>query len=41
MNRGILLTIFYNVALLSPMTTDADVDRHNTVFAAFAEALAG
>ena len=41
LNRGILLTIFYNVALVSPETTAADIDRHNAVFAEFADALLG
>ena len=33
LNRGILLTPFHNMALLSPATTEADVDRHTEVFA--------
>ena len=33
LNRGILLTPFHNMALMSPATTDADVDRHTEVFA--------
>jgi glutamate-1-semialdehyde 2,1-aminomutase len=33
LNRGILLTPFHNMALLSPRHTDADVDRHTDVFA--------
>jgi glutamate-1-semialdehyde aminotransferase len=37
MNRGVLMTPFHNMALMSPATTDADVDRHT---AAFDEALA-
>jgi glutamate-1-semialdehyde 2,1-aminomutase len=32
MNRGILLTPFHNMALMSPATTAADVDRHTEVF---------
>ncbi|HET7677226.1 MAG TPA: aspartate aminotransferase family protein [Candidatus Limnocylindrales bacterium] len=32
MNRGILLTPFHNMALMSPATTEADVDRHTEVF---------
>ena len=28
LNRGILLTPFHNMALMSPDTTDADVDLH-------------
>ena len=34
LNRGILLTPFHNMALMSPATTEADVDRHTEVFAA-------
>ena len=37
MNRGVLMTPFHNMALMSPVTTEADVDRHTT---AFDEALA-
>ena len=33
LNRGILLTPFHNMALMSPVTTAADVDRHNAAFA--------
>jgi glutamate-1-semialdehyde 2,1-aminomutase len=33
LNRGILLTPFHNMALMSPATTDEDVDRHTDVFA--------
>jgi glutamate-1-semialdehyde 2,1-aminomutase len=32
MNRGILLTPFHNMALMSPQTEAADVDRHTKVF---------
>jgi glutamate-1-semialdehyde 2,1-aminomutase len=32
-NRGILLTPFHNMALMSPDTTREQVDRHGTVFA--------
>jgi glutamate-1-semialdehyde 2,1-aminomutase len=32
LNRGILLTPFHMMALMSPATTDADVDAHTTVF---------
>ena len=32
MNRGILMTPFHNMALMSPATTDADVDAHTRVF---------
>jgi glutamate-1-semialdehyde 2,1-aminomutase len=32
-NRGVLLTPFHNMALMSPQTTTADVDRHHAIFA--------
>lgn len=32
MNRGILLTPFHNMALMSAATEPEDVDRHSTVF---------
>ena len=32
MNRGILLTPFHNMALMSPQTESEDVDRHTKVF---------
>jgi glutamate-1-semialdehyde 2,1-aminomutase len=31
-NRGVLLTPFHTMALISPQTTDEDVDLHNRVF---------
>ena len=40
LNRGILLTPFHNMALMSPATTEADVDRHTEVFAAAVDELA-
>ena len=33
-NRGVLITPFHNMALMSPATTLADVNRHHEVFAA-------
>jgi glutamate-1-semialdehyde 2,1-aminomutase len=39
LNRGILLTPFHNMALMSPATSEADVDRHTVVFAAAAAEL--
>ncbi|MGZ4243233.1 MAG: transaminase [Solirubrobacteraceae bacterium] len=33
-NRGVLITPFHNMALMSPATTDGDVDRHTELFAA-------
>jgi glutamate-1-semialdehyde 2,1-aminomutase len=41
LNSGILLTPFHNMALMSPATTEADVDRHTEVFAEAAEELVG
>jgi glutamate-1-semialdehyde 2,1-aminomutase len=38
-NRGVLLTPFHNMALMSPDTTDADVDAHTGIFAAAADEL--
>lgn len=32
LNRGVLLTPFHNMALMSPATTSADVDRHTQMF---------
>jgi glutamate-1-semialdehyde 2,1-aminomutase len=32
LNRGVLLTPFHNMALISPATTEADVEIHNAVF---------
>jgi len=39
LNRGILLTPFHNMALLSPHHAEADVDLHSDVFAAAVEGL--
>jgi glutamate-1-semialdehyde 2,1-aminomutase len=33
LNRGVLITPFHNMALMSPATTEDDVDRHTDVFA--------
>ena len=41
LNRGVLITPFHNMALMSPVTTDADVDRHTEVFAEAVAALVG
>ena len=41
LNRGILLTPFHNMALMSPATTEAAVDRHTEVFAEGAARLVG
>jgi len=41
LNRGVMITPFHNMALMSPATSAADVDRHTEVFAeAVAELLA-
>ena len=34
LNRGVLLTPFHNMALMSPATTNEHVDRHTEVFRA-------
>jgi glutamate-1-semialdehyde 2,1-aminomutase len=39
LNRGILMTPFHNMALMSPATTSEDVDRHTEVFAEMADEL--
>jgi glutamate-1-semialdehyde 2,1-aminomutase len=39
LNRGILLTPFHNMALMSPSTTADDVDAHTAVFASAVTAL--
>ena len=41
MNRRVLMTPFHNMALMSPATTEADVDRHTEVFEAAVVALFG
>ncbi|MGN8246705.1 transaminase [Cellulomonas soli] len=41
LNRRVLLTPFHNMALMSPATTQADVDRHSEAFAEAARALIG
>ena len=42
LNRGVCLTPFHNMALMSPVTTTADVDLHHGVFgAAIGELLGG
>jgi glutamate-1-semialdehyde 2,1-aminomutase len=40
LNRGILLTPFHNMALMSPATTEGDVDLHSSVFEAAAQEIA-
>ena len=39
LNRGVMITPFHNMALMSPATTAADVDRHTEVFAEAVAAL--
>lgn len=41
LNRGILLTPFHNMALMSPATTEEDVDLHTRVFEEAASELTG
>jgi glutamate-1-semialdehyde 2,1-aminomutase len=41
LNRGIALTPFHNMALMSPVTSTADVDLHHSVFSAVIGELAG
>jgi glutamate-1-semialdehyde 2,1-aminomutase len=40
LNRGVMITPFHNMALMSPATSAADVDRHTEVFAEAVAALA-
>jgi glutamate-1-semialdehyde 2,1-aminomutase len=41
MNRGILLTPFHNMALMSPATSKEDIDHHSRVFREAAKELVG
>jgi glutamate-1-semialdehyde 2,1-aminomutase len=41
LNRGVLLTPFHNMALMSPATTIADVEAHREVFRGAVEELVG
>jgi glutamate-1-semialdehyde aminotransferase len=41
LNRGVLMTPFHNMALMSPATTESDVDRHSQVFAEAVDELLG
>ena len=41
MNRGVLMTPFHNMALMSPKTTDADVEKHLAHFSEATAALFG
>ena len=40
LNRGVLITPFHNMALMSPATSESDVDRHSEAFAAACAELA-
>jgi glutamate-1-semialdehyde 2,1-aminomutase len=39
LNRGVLLTPFHNMALMSPATTAADIDTHTRIFASATQEL--
>jgi glutamate-1-semialdehyde 2,1-aminomutase len=39
LNRGVLLTPFHNMALMSPATTESDIDAHSKIFASAADEL--
>ncbi len=41
LNRGILMTPFHNMALISPYTTGADIDYHTRVFREAVKSLVG
>jgi glutamate-1-semialdehyde 2,1-aminomutase len=41
LNRGVMITPFHNMALMSPATTSDDVDRHTEVFGEAVAALVG
>jgi glutamate-1-semialdehyde 2,1-aminomutase len=41
LNRGVLMTPFHNMALMSPATSEADVDRHSQVFSEAVDELFG
>jgi glutamate-1-semialdehyde 2,1-aminomutase len=41
LNRGILLTPFHNMALIAPMVTEVEIDRHTAVFRESVAALSG
>jgi glutamate-1-semialdehyde 2,1-aminomutase len=41
MNRGILLTPFHNMALMSPVTKQEDIDHHTKIFCEALQALVG
>jgi glutamate-1-semialdehyde 2,1-aminomutase len=41
LNRGVLMTPFHNMALMSPATSAEDVDRHTGLYAEMADELVG
>jgi glutamate-1-semialdehyde 2,1-aminomutase len=41
LNRGVLMTPFHNMSLMSPATTEEDVDRHTEMFGSAADELLG
>ena len=41
LNRGILMTPFHNMALISPYTSAADIDAHSQVFREAVHSLVG
>jgi glutamate-1-semialdehyde 2,1-aminomutase len=41
LNRGILMTPFHNMALISPQTTEEDIDQHTAVFREIVSNLVG
>jgi glutamate-1-semialdehyde 2,1-aminomutase len=41
LNRGILMTPFHNMALISPYTSESDIDRHTYVFHEAVRSLVG
>jgi glutamate-1-semialdehyde 2,1-aminomutase len=41
LNRGVLMTPFHNMALISPATTESDVDQHTRVFRESVKAIVG
>ena len=41
LNRGVLMTPFHNMALVSPFTNESDIDRHTSVFHEAVRSLTG
>jgi glutamate-1-semialdehyde aminotransferase len=41
LNRGVLITPFHNMVLVSPDTSVEDIERHNELFTAAVDELAG